>query len=193
MKSHSRIAIMILAALLLSAFAPAVPGYVPQDSPSPVATPTPIKFLINNKTGETITLTMSGPALYTFVLKPGKSNQLVLPGKYQYTYKACGGQKTGVAQVKKNGDPLVLAACPQNKKPKAGKEVTVKIKNDTGGYVWLNLNGPAKYQFNLKPGSSTIKVLKGKYSFTAWGCGGASTSGSKQLSGGVQWRFWCSR
>ncbi len=80
--------------------------------------------------------------------------------------------------MKKNGTLLTLAACPKNKKP-AGGNADVKIKNDTGGTIWLSLSGPGTYNFSLAPGNSTITVLKGKYNYTVRGCGGASLSGTQ--------------
>jgi hypothetical protein len=159
----------------------------PKKPPTPPAT---YKLVLNNKTGETIKVTLTGPMTYTFTLQPGKTSQDVKPGKYRYSYQACQGEKKGTVEVKKNGTLLVLAACPKNQKASSG-EVNVKIKNDTGGTVWLNLSGPATYSFSLAPGKSTITVLKGRYNYTAYGCGGASVSGTKQIRSNMEWRFWC--
>ncbi len=159
----------------------------PKKPPTPPAT---YKLVLNNKTGETIKITLTGPMTYTFTLQPGKTSQDVKPGKYRYTYKACLGEKKGTVEVKKNGTLLTLAACPKNQKNKSG-DVTVKIKNDTGGTVWLTLSGPMAYNLSLPAGRSTITVLRGKYTYKAYGCGGASISGTKQLGGNNEWRFWC--
>ena len=159
----------------------------PKKPPTPPAT---YKLVLNNKTGETIQITLTGPMTYTFTLQPGKTSQDVKPGKYRYTYKACQGEKKGTVEVKKNGTLLVLAACPKNQKTGSG-EAKVKIKNDTGGTIWLNLSGPANYNFTLAPGKTTITVLKGKYNFTIYGCGGGSSTGTQQLKDNMEWRFWC--
>lgn len=79
---------------------------------------------------------------------------------------------------------------PQDKSP--GKTVKILIKNDTGGTLTLNLSGPASYNFTFGPGNHTINVVSGTYTYTAWGCGGASTSGTKKLNAGTEWRFFCS-
>jgi len=159
----------------------------PKKPPTPPAT---YKLVLNNKTGQTVVITLNGPVIYTLTLQPGKTSQDVKPGKYRYTYEACQGKKSGTVVVKKNGTLLTLAACPKNKKT-SSKEVNVKIKNDTGGNVWLHLIGPDTYDFTLLSGKSTITVLKGKYTYTAYGCGGGSISGTKQLGGNLEWRFWC--
>ena len=75
--------------------------------------------------------------------------------------------------------------------PDTRPRVTVTIINDTGGTLTLSLSGPASYRFTFSPGRHTIQVVPGTYSYTAWGCGGASTSGTHNLSEGDEWRFWC--
>jgi hypothetical protein len=75
--------------------------------------------------------------------------------------------------------------------PDTRPRVTVTIINDTGGTLTLSLSGPASYRFTFSPGRHTIQVVPGTYSYTAWGCGGASTSGTHDLSEGDEWRFWC--
>lgn len=159
----------------------------PKKPPTPPAT---YKLVLNNKTGQAVKITLTGPMTYYFTLQPGKTSQDLKPGKYRYSYQACGGEKKGTVEVKKNGTVLTLAACPKNKKS-GGGDVTVKVKNDTGGTVWLTLSGPANYNFTLAPGKSTITVLKGKYAYTIYGCGGGSASGTRQIGGNLEWRFWC--
>ena len=159
----------------------------PKKPPTPPAT---YKLVLNNKTGQVVTVTLIGPATYTFTLQPGKTSQDVKPGKYRYSYEACEGKKSGTVEVKKNGTLLTLAACPKNKKTGSG-EVPVKIKNDTGATVWLSLTGPATYSFTLAPGRSTITVLKGKYSYKIYGCGGGTATGTRQIGNNLEWRFWC--
>jgi len=73
----------------------------------------------------------------------------------------------------------------------SGKTVKILIENDTGGTLTLNLSGPKSYNFTFGPGNHTINVVAGTYSYTAWGCGGASTSGTKKLNAGDEWRFYC--
>lgn len=75
--------------------------------------------------------------------------------------------------------------------PDTRPTVSVTIINDTGGTLTLSLSGPATYRFTLGPGRHTIRVIPGDYSYTVWGCGGASKSGTQSLSEGDEWRFWC--
>jgi len=75
---------------------------------------------------------------------------------------------------------------PTSTQAPSGKTVTIKVNNKTGGNITLTLSGPASYTFTLGPGTHKLKVLPGKYNWTAWGCGGASDSGTyntKKLEG----------
>jgi hypothetical protein len=182
---------ILIAALIISAWTPAPVNWnTPQENSVQAAAAT-LQLVINNKTGATVNLSLKGPAgSYTWTVKSGKSTFSVASGQYKYSYKACDKQVTGTVNVKKNGQVLSLPAC-SKKGTKAAGTVNVKVRNNTGGYVQLNLTGPATYTFSIAPGSSTINVIKGKYQYTAWGCGGSSISGTKQLGGGSTWTWWC--
>ena len=66
----------------------------------------------------------------------------------------------------------------------------IDITNSTGGSITIQLDGPASYNFNLGTGDTTLSVCEGSYSYTAWGCGGASTSGT--INTGEAHEFYCS-
>ena len=55
---------------------------------------------------------------------------------------------------------------------------TISIINNTGGLVTLYLTGPAKFTFKISTGSQSISVCPGTYSYTGYGCGGASKNGT---------------
>jgi len=190
MKIKFLISVMIIA-LVITAWTPLpVIGNTIDASVASQTTGT-LQLVVNNKTGEKFNLVMKGPATYNWMLQAGKQTFNVLPGKYKYTYKACGGtEKTGTIQVKKNKQTLTLAVCKQQKKTGGGLK-PINILNNTGGTVTLILTGPSSYRFSLKPGKSTLMVLKGTYQFTAYGCGGASISGTKKLGGKAVWKWWC--
>jgi len=180
----------IIAALLFSAWTPVEASWNPANATATAQAAGTMQLVVNNKTGESFKLVLKGPATYNWNLKPGKETFSVAPGKYKYTYKACGGtEKKGTVEVKKNNQTLVLAVCKQ--KNASGGMANIPIQNNTGGTVTLNLTGPATYHFSLAPGRSTISVLKGTYSYTAWGCGGASISGTKNLKGKNLWTWFC--
>ena len=50
----------------------------PKKPPTPPAT---YKLVLNNKTGQAVTVTLTGPATYTFTLQPGKTSQDVEAGQ----------------------------------------------------------------------------------------------------------------
>jgi hypothetical protein len=150
-----------------------------------------IQVQIQNKTGESVRLSLSGPASYSFNLTTGKNKVEVTPGKYSYSYKACGGQTlTGKFNAKKAGATLTLPKCKQGGSGGI-KEAKVTIKNLTGGAISIYLSGPQSYVFNFGTGISKMSVVPGKYSYTVYGCG-TSMSGTMNFKGsGRVWTFWC--
>jgi hypothetical protein len=66
---------------------------------------------------------------------------------------------------------------------------SVSIDNGTDGTVTIYLSGPANYTFYLGQGGNTVNVCPGSYSYTAYGCGGASDSGT--VSDGDSISFYC--
>jgi hypothetical protein len=66
---------------------------------------------------------------------------------------------------------------------------TISIINNTGGNVTLYLSGPAKFTFRVSTGNQSVSVCAGTYSYTAYGCGGASRTGT--ASPGDEIEFWC--
>ncbi len=86
--------------------------------------------------------------------------------------------------------PRPLPTIPYNTPaPACDASSSITITNDTGGTVSLYLNGPANFEFELGTGDTTLSVCPGDYSYTAYGCGGASDSGS--MSSGESHRFFC--
>lgn len=147
------------------------------------------KLTVNNKTGQNFTLTLRGPKTYYLTVPSGKSNFEVEQGKYTYSYTACGGPQTGSVSVKKSGSSLKLE-CPKAK-DKNKNIVKVTVNNKTGGYIYITLTGPKTYNFTLGPGKGKIEVEKGKYNFTVRGCGGASSSGTRNFKGSFVWTWFC--
>jgi hypothetical protein len=73
-----------------------------------------------------------------------------------------------------------------------GPTVTIPVRNNTGSTLKLELDGPARYSFTILPGDHDITVVVGTYSYTGYGCGGASKSGSYVLDLATDWTWWCS-
>lgn len=177
---------LVIVALLVTAL---IPIPYTQETVVVQAQTGTLDLVINNKTGEKFNLVIKGPATYNLMIKPGKQTVKLLPGKYKYTYKACEAEKKGTLEFKKNNQVLVLAACKTKKA--AGGMVNITIQNNTHGYMTLNLVGPATYRFSLKAGKNTITVMKGKYQYTATGCGGSVATGTVQLKKPRVWTWFC--
>lgn len=73
--------------------------------------------------------------------------------------------------------------------PVCSVDSSIEIDNTTGGIVTLKLSGPTKYRFDLATGVTTLNVCSGSYSYQAWGCGGATDSGT--INSGEAHEFYC--
>lgn len=63
-----------------------------------------IPILIVNDTGGNLSLSLSGPANYSFNIPPGRQNIYVIPGTYNYTAKGCGGAvESGTENLSRSG------------------------------------------------------------------------------------------
>ena len=62
--------------------------------------------------------------------------------------------------------------------PDTRPTVSIVIVNNTGGTLVLNLDGPAQYTFTLEPGSHTVQVVPGEYTYSGRACGGRFTGKS---------------
>lgn len=78
---------------------------------------------------------------------------------------------------------------PPTETPACDANSSIEIDNSTGGLLTLYLNGPADYSFYLQAGTQSVTVCSGSYSYTAYGCGGASISGV--INSGESHQFYC--
>lgn len=86
--------------------------------------------------------------------------------------------------------PMIYpTAAPAEPTRSCDRSGTIRIINDTGGLVTLYLTGPAKFTFRINTGSQDISVCPGTYSYTGYGCGGASRNGT--ASPGDEITFFC--
>jgi hypothetical protein len=169
-----------MAVLLLTTVAPAFAA--------PDTAKDKVQVQFQNKTGASVRITLTGPATVYLTLSNGKTKSELAPGTYKYSYDACGKTNTGTFKVRKAGDNLTLPKC-NTGGGGGGGEGKIKIKNDTGGTITIIMSGPQSYTFYVSSGTSQLSVVKGKYNYTAYGCGGASTSGSIKPGGTIS--FWC--
>lgn len=187
MKSKTIILISLIVIILFSNWTPASTAQAATTNDANASGM--LQLVIKNKGSEQVKVTLIGPETYTFNANPGKNFYQVQSGKYKFEYKACNVDKKGTIEVKKNGQIFNIEKC-KTKNGKGAGEISVTVKNDTSGYIRLVLTGPASYDFSLKPGSNTIKVLKGKYQYIAYGCG-ATISGTVKIRRWFEWKFFC--
>jgi len=176
MYKHKLITLIVLVAFATLAWSPAL-------AKSPAANLI-ARLVITNKTGENLSIRLTGPKNQTLLVPPGKTIAQLPVGKYQYSYKTCGAVKTGTLDLKKSGK-LNIIACPMAK---------IKVYNLTRGNLILNLNGPVNYTFTLPQGVTTIRVVKGTYRYSGTGgCGGAPARGTIVVKGNTRWTWWCTK
>jgi hypothetical protein len=60
------------------------------------------KVTIENLTGHTFSITLTGPKHYSLIVAPGDNKLTLLPGAYQYSTNACGKIETGTIKFKAN-------------------------------------------------------------------------------------------
>jgi len=96
-----------------SAKIPPTPIPLPSSTPVPLKVPTAttkspsgktVTIKIVNNTGGNLSLSLSGPATYSFTFGPGNHNIKILPGTYTYTAWGCGTSMTGTENLKKARD-----------------------------------------------------------------------------------------
>lgn len=164
----------LAAILLLTAVTPAVAA--PQ-----LADKVPVQF--QNKTGASIVITLTGPTTVYLTLNTGKTKSELIPGTYHYSYFACDKTNTGTFKAK-TGATLTLPKC----KKSGGGSGKITVKNATDGTITIYLIGPKNYVFYVPIGTTKLDVVRGKYSFTAYGCGDVDTGTIKT---GGHLSYWC--
>ena len=149
--------------------------------PYPASAAGTVKWNVKNASTDKVTIRLWGPASYTLEAKKnGASKFDVVPGTYTYSMMACGVNMTGEVVIAKNSKPFKIPKC-----------ASLIVNNQTGGGITIQLTGPASYNLSFGTGKTTKSVLSGTYSYTAYGCGGASMSGKITLKGKKNWTFWC--
>ena len=94
---------VFIAVLVLSVWAPAPANALAADQPAAVKM---VKLTINNRTGGSLYVLLTGPTSYYFaVTEQGKSKYTILSGTYAYTVTAarCGGSIHKTKSFKNGG------------------------------------------------------------------------------------------
>ncbi|MGH2583138.1 MAG: hypothetical protein ACRDFQ_09630 [Anaerolineales bacterium] len=126
-----------------------------------------IQAMVENRTGETVELTLNGPGpaqLYT--VGSGQSLQVELePGLYIYRYFACGQNKYGLTTFDDGSLALVLGKCGE------GANSNIVIDNHTGDAFIVTLTGTGGlYGYWVPEGGITISIPAGRYQVTTTAC-----------------------
>lgn len=153
-----------------------------------------IQVQFQNKTGEAVRITLSGPATVTLNLGIGKTKAELEAGTYKYSYTACGKTNTGTFKVRSNGDTLTLAKCAAGGSGSNSKIARLVFQNQTGATLYFNFSGPQHYSFAIPAGKTRVEVVPGKYTYTVSGsgCGAYFTDDGKiTIKGDTNWRWYC--
>lgn len=140
------------------------------------------------KVGETHTVHIG----YEFLEKVTDAGVVMEPGTmFHYTYviyPVVVPTATPTATATNTPIPQPTAV-PPTSTPACELGTSIEIKNDTGGQVTMYFTGPVKYTFYIAAGTQTLNLCSGEYSYTAYGCGNASISGT--AGDGDEIEFWC--
>jgi hypothetical protein len=138
------------------------------------------RLIVNNRTGDETTLTLTGPTSVRVNLEVGKTTVHLEPGRYSYSYKACNGRTfTGVFYVTKSGDKLDLIRCSTDSRS-AGVSTDglklVVVRNRSNETVTVTLSGKTNYTINAGAGEIVkVQVEYGRYEYSYRACGAPHT------------------
>ncbi len=110
---------------------------------------------------------------YEFTLTAGGNLLYVLPGTYRYSYYACSALHIGNVKVTLRGADMKIASCSGSGNGNAltANLGTVRVKNNTFGTLYIQLNGQFNYLFSMFGTGETFTAEKGYYLYTLYGCG----------------------
>lgn len=161
MKISKKLAILLLAILILSSWAPAQAA---TGASAPASGP--IVLTIVNPLPKATTVTLTGPQALTIRVSEGGSVQRTISaGKYQYSYQGCLGKtKTGNLKIKGATGTLSIPAC------KMATWVFYNLDKKTP--FTLTLKGWMTYNVTVAPGGMQIfNWVAGEYDATVKVCG----------------------
>ena len=181
----------------------------PTSSPTPNPSPTSVPEYFGNVGGESVNIRGGPGTNYDVITSLAKGIELRIVGRNEDSSwlvvdlleGGTGWIRADLIIFSFSIDLLEIHAIPPTPTAKPyvqptfatcdGETVLVSIINNTGGAVSLTLRGPCSYTFYVAGGSSSITVLPGSYSYIAYGCGGATLSGTRSLDGSIEWTWYC--
>ncbi|OGN74478.1 MAG: hypothetical protein A2X25_06220 [Chloroflexi bacterium GWB2_49_20] len=221
MKSKFLPVVFFLSGSMLFACSPTSQPTLPTKTPAPIITiqpvsthtprpsPTSVTEYFGNIGGESVNIRGGPGTNYDVVTSLAKGTELRIIGRDEdCTWLVVDLQDGGTGWIRADlivfsfsCDLVDIHAIPPTPTAKPyiqptsagcdGETVQVSILNNTGGAVSLTLRGPCSYTFYLPTGNSSITVLPGSYSYTAYGCGGATSTGTRSMDGSVEWTWFC--
>ena len=179
MKKFQLVVILVIAALLISAFSPVAPA---KASTTAAAEPTILDIV--NKIGANVYLALKGPQILNLTVLPGKTRVELLKGSYEYSYWACGVQKSGTVVVKAKGT-LLIPICGAAGGTKNLPQLVIVNKDKTSVTVYIS--GPTYQMVVAKPGKTKVPISEGEYSFSfSTDCGGYQSGSIQVKKSGAQ-------
>lgn len=157
MKTWKRAVLVGLAMLLLAAMV------------TPARADDEATLTILNLTQSTVVLKLDGPTDQTVTIDKPITKVRLEHGKYEYSYRACGINRSGTFTLGYGGKTIKLVKCEK------GLYATLVIKNLTGKAFQLLLNGPKRYNLTIQPGDYKYTVQAGRYEYKALVCGTTQT------------------
>lgn len=131
---------------------------------TPVEAASTVKAIINNTTGQAVTLYLYGPERYTLDLNLGKNKAELAKGMYRYYYYACGKEFFGQFEVKRVKDTLEVS-CTATSSFGTVPTTQLTVNNQTPFSFWLLLEGDAAQRLYVIPGINFFDIPQGTYTY----------------------------
>lgn len=147
-----------------------------QEPEPPDDDPTLRTVTIRNRTFNTFTMNLFGVDNnrdYNLEIRPGPQKFELAQGTYSFSYFVCGDLHFGTLLVTNRGGEIDIYSCSSslNGQGISNNLVPLKLKNNTGDTVILQLFGNVDYLFAITNGGEEFIVEKGFYQYTIWACG----------------------
>ncbi|KAA3648679.1 MAG: hypothetical protein DWQ07_00330 [Chloroflexi bacterium] len=139
---------------------------------------------INNRSGETIQVSLVGLAEYQFTVSGNKVSVDVVPGRYQAYFTACGIDYVMAVNLLHKDGQLSVPRC---ETPASSR---VKVQNHTGEDMVVTLSGPEYLTVTIDPGTTRLDLAQGTYNFTVWSQGKCITGTLEVVGKVVNWSWW---
>jgi hypothetical protein len=137
---------------------------------TPVEAANTVRAIINNTTGQAVTLYLYGNESYTLELKLGKNKAELAKGTYRYYYYACGQEFFGQFEVKKVKDTLEVS-CTATSSYGGVNTIQLTVNNKTPIAFWLTLTGDKPQRLYVMPGVNYFDIPQGTYKYNETICG----------------------